>query len=329
MRHKLQPAVLADAAEALSRARLSNYRRFYGAQTDAEQYGLYRWNETLSMLFFKTLSLTEIAIRNQFHKTLSVRYGATGNNQSNDWYNYLVLSTRSVESIQKITHQKRRRRGPLLPKNPMPSPDDVVSKLTFGFWPHLLDVSQDTFGGSVDWSILLPAVLINHRQRDVTYWRQQRHQDAVFARLDLCNALRNRIAHHEPLWKTGDLLEERRARPGSPPVLSVQPAPTNENEALQRLHLFYDRLLELLGWMSPSLLNLHEVSETHFQLKALMSSRAIKHYRGIGLTETLCIDGYRKLSSLKKRFRQLSKKGVPVIVNQRSISIGHWTTLPY
>jgi hypothetical protein len=124
-----------SAAKALSHARLRNYRTFFGATDDRAAYGLYCWNDAISVALSRVLGFAEIALRNQFHTALSARYGvgATG---SHDWYDYLTLNPKSKEAIRKITHEWRRvgRTKQQVPRHPAPSPDDVVSKLTFGFW---------------------------------------------------------------------------------------------------------------------------------------------------------------------------------------------------
>ncbi|MDT9120960.1 hypothetical protein RSW84_26335, partial [Escherichia coli] len=86
--------------------------------------------------------------------------------------------------------------------------------LTFGFWPRLLDLKKDALHQNIDWGSILLDVLPGHPQRQATHWAKQKHQDGLFARLDLCNGLRNRIAHHEPIWKLGELMTEGRPRPG-------------------------------------------------------------------------------------------------------------------
>lgn len=330
----MQQGDFAAANAALSSARLSNYRAFFSASSETEVFGLYRWNEAVATQLFRIVSLAEIAIRNRFHMVLSAHYGAVGYAQSRDWYQYLSLGEKSKKSLDKILLVRRHRRW--IPRNPPPAPDDVVSKLTFGFWPHLLDVRQDTHGNRVDWAILLPLILVGHRQSgDPTYWTQQVHRDAIFARLDLCNGLRNRIAHHEPIWKAGPLLEERRSRQNAGPIPQVSPAPSNPDEALVRLRLCYQRVQELIGWMSPSLLDLHLASETHIQTEVLLTPAAVAHYRRVGQAKHFCINHHRTLRSLKKRLRYLSKKGAPVALyrDARALaeksSIGHWTTLPY
>ena len=209
MRKKIAEPALNDAAKDLSIPRLSSYRRFFGVTSNAQALGVYQWNEAVAMNLFRAVCVTEVSIRNRFHDVLRGEYGgATG-----DWYNKLRMGSKSVDSIEKITHIYRR--GQLRPKVPAPSPDDVVSKLTFGFWPYLLDVNRTVSNDAVDWDILLPRILVGHRQRnDRDFWRNSVRHDEIFARLDLCNSLRNRVAHHEPLWKAGQLLRRDVSVPG-------------------------------------------------------------------------------------------------------------------
>lgn len=238
------PALL----DAISHPRLSSYRRFFGTTSDAEALGLYSWNDELSAALFRVVSIVEIVLRNQFHKGLSRHLGHVGSSGSKDWYNYLALPQLSYNKIRSITHTKNH--GHWLPKNPVPSPDDVVSKLTFGFWPHLLDTTHLTTGAPVPWGAVLVDVLPGHRQSQVSHWNKQKHQDEFFGRMDLCNELRNRIAHHEPVWKLGPLMKEMRPRPNKL-MTQALPAPTTPSDSLMRLQLLYARLVELLGWLSP------------------------------------------------------------------------------
>lgn len=178
--------------QALSHARLSNYRSFFGAVDDAEALGLYQWNDDLSAVLFRTVSLLEVVLRNQFHHAMSLRYGVMGGHGSRDWYVHVALNPRSQSRVRDITHYKQGNQ--MLPRVPTPSPDDVVSGLTFGFWPHLLDLKWDSHQQIVDWGPIFVDVLPGHRQRQASYWTKRKHRDSLFARLDLCNELRNRIA---------------------------------------------------------------------------------------------------------------------------------------
>lgn len=308
--------------EALSHPRLSSYRKFFQVATDAEALGLYQWNEELSGALFRAVSLTEIVLRNQFHKVLSGKYGVFGTSGSRDWYQHIVLNPISKKKIQGATHYKRH--GTWLPRVPTASPDDVVSKLTFGFWPHLLDVVQDTAGSPVPWGTMLLAILPGHRQRLETHWRKLTHQDTFFARLDLCNELRNRIAHHEPIWKLGPLMEEARPRQGKT-VNVTAPAPQTPAEAIARLNLIYDRLTELLGWLSPPVSKAYAGSEIDTKCRALISASALKHFQArrqlaeVDLVKLIGKRGLRKMMRYAVRNRQ------PLHFKDGASSLGHWS----
>lgn len=261
---------------ALSRARLRNYRSFFGAVDDAEVLGLYRWSNDLSAELFWTIRLVEVVLRNGFHHALSRRYGAVGGEESKDWYEYVALDAHARSRIMGITHCKRGQHMVL--RVPCPSPDDVVSRLMFGFWPHLLDLKRDLLGDIVDWGGVLVDVLPGHRQRQVSYWAKLKHRDALFARLDLCNELRNRIAHHEPVWKLGPLMKEARARRGAPQTTEA-PAPATPAEALARLRLLYGRVIELLGWLAPDVAADHRKSHVHLRCLNLLREETLNAYR--------------------------------------------------
>ncbi|MEX0166989.1 Abi family protein [Pseudomonas brassicacearum] len=265
------PSTLARL-QALSYARLSNYRSFFGVSDDAQVLGLYEWNEDVSAVLFRTLSRIEIVLRNRFHGAMSQRYGIVGSAGSKDWYLHVALNPLSSKKIGKITHHRRGKH--IQPKVPAPTPDDVISRLTLGFWPHLLDLERDVHHRLVDWGPILIDVLPGHRQRQAAYWAKLKHRDALFARLDLCNELRNRIAHHEPVWKLGPLMEEGRYRTAKPLAIEAA-APSTPIEMLVRLQLIYGRLTELLQWLSPDIAALHLQSELHYRCLSLLRLEAL------------------------------------------------------
>ena len=96
---------------ALSHARLSSYRAFFAATGDSELLGLYAWNEELSACLFRTISLVEVVLRNQFHRQLSAHYGVNGSPGSRDWYLHLQLTPDSRKNIDKILFRRRDRKS--------------------------------------------------------------------------------------------------------------------------------------------------------------------------------------------------------------------------
>ncbi len=258
---------------AISTPRLSSYRKFFQPRTDEELLAIYRWNEDVCATFSRKLKWVEVVLRNRFHSALSLRYGTVGAAASRDWYHHLKLSAHSRDSVRKLTHNQRG-----VPRLPPPAPDDVVAKLTFGFWPALLDVEQDALGQRIGWGSILVEVVPGHRQTEEVYWRALAHRDALFARLDLCKDLRNRIAHHEPIWKQGALYEETKPRPRRTVAL-IEPAPNTPDEALVRLQLQHDRVMELMHWLSPEVARMLRADPAHQQGERLLQAAALLTYR--------------------------------------------------
>ncbi len=315
-------AYVGPFVDAISHARLSNYRTFFSPADDNETLGLYQWNDDVSGSLFRAMSLLEIVLRNQFHKALGSRYGAVGPTGGKDWFNHLTLNPDSRDKVKKITHRKRH--GTWLPRNPMPSPDDVVSKLTFGFWSHLLDVTTDATGQSLKWGDILVDVLPGHRMRLPTQWKQS-ERDALFARLDLCNEVRNRIAHHEPIWKLGPLMQEARARTGVTPTI-VAPAPPTPADAVDRLAVYYSRMVELLKWLSPDVAAAYRGCESDARCRMLLTHEALEHYRrrrSLGEVQLNQFLGERRLAKVLK---YASRHRQPVVLKRGEAVVGYWTS---
>lgn len=283
---------------------------FHGAN-DHELYGIYCWNEALSATLFRLISITEVVMRNRFHTVLSLHlhsHRSVGRNDSNDWYNHLTLPPKSAQKIQQETHVRHRRTGQLRPKVPAPSPNDVVSRMTFGFWPKLFDAN-------LPWGNLIPQIVPGHRYTTATHWSVLRNQDALYSRMDLVNKIRNRIAHFEPVWKQGDLYEERRYRQGSPAPALVQSAPNTPLDAIQRLQLIHDRIAELLKWLSPDRYNDYMASYVENHFNWICSAEGLAAYKQLQPGVNMPMARFkRELNSLLVRQAKVtvSRKNRPV-----------------
>lgn len=263
------PALIAT----ISVPRLNSYRAFFQPQTDEELLAIYRWHEDLCTHLNHILKWVEVAMRNGFHVALSAHYGVKGSAGGRDWYDHIRLLKHSVDSVHKITHWANG-----TPRRPAPTPDDVVAKLTLGFWPALLEVERDAAGRRMSWHQILPVLVSGHRYPHEAFWRQQANRDALQARLELCTYLRNRIAHHEPIWKQGALLEETKPRHRRVPAVQA-PAPSTPHDALARLQLQHARVMELLHWLSPAAARLVSQDSAFQQGQALLQAATLQAYR--------------------------------------------------
>ena len=270
--------VLATLA-ALSAPRMASYRAFFGPVSDNELYGLYCWNEAVSLAFLPLINSVEISLRNAFHRELSRRFGSQSGTPSSDWYNAIALTGKSLEKVRGVTHIARgsgaNRRH--VPRQPAPSPDDVVARQTFGFWKHMMDVGSQNNGQPVPWASIIPDLVPHHPQRQPAYWSQRR-QGTLFSRIDLVGDTRNRIAHLEPVWKMGPLMEEARAGQNYVPR-QVQPAPATAAEAIARLLLIRNRAFELLYWLSDARADDYKNSDYNKNLLGLLTQSSLIKFR--------------------------------------------------
>lgn len=179
---------IAALERSLSPARLAPYlTQAAGDKQLALKF--YLWNARLSKAFLYPLHVAEITIRNAMHVALSSIYGGAA------WILYnqprsrqFALTSESQNAWNNAQRRLIARRSRQNNSNPI-TPNDMVAALTFDFWSNLFRFDYDT-----EWSQLgllrsvFPNLPNNFGRPDV-----QRQVATV-------NDLRNRIAHHEPIY---------------------------------------------------------------------------------------------------------------------------------
>ena len=193
--------ILDELETSLSRERLGTYLVATGGDRE-KAIRLYIWNTEVSAAFYGPLQGLEVALRNAMHRLLAGRYGPA-------WYDNPAagLDAGALDRLESA-------RSGLKQGNP----SQVVAVLSFGFWVSLLGP-----GGRIDarrranyemtlWRPALRGVFAHRRPLT----RRQVHRP-----LDDLRILRNRIAHHEPIFR-------------------------------QNLALHHERLLDVAGWISPA-----------------------------------------------------------------------------
>ena len=161
----------------LSPERLGPYRAAVGGNLD-RAVALYEWNAKVSGALWITLGHVEVLVRNAMHQQLTQWSART--HQEPRWYLDPggVLISKSRETISEA-----RRRATLNGRR-LETPGRVVAELSLGFWRYLLISSYDR---SL-WPCLRNA------------WPNKRLRREVHDPLAELHDLRNRIAHHEPIY---------------------------------------------------------------------------------------------------------------------------------
>ena len=256
----IQPLIF---EQIISKPRLDSYRGYFRATT-REAIGLYMWNGEISSRLATLLSYFEIALRNNIHAGLSDFY-SHGASRSIHWYDVTRGQLKS-DTRQKID-AVRATRGPggqPIPRTPAPSPDEVVSRVTFGFWPAVLSAIDRRYADQ-----LFPRVFPHHPLTAVPAdWKDSTKRKAALSYIYELNELRNRIAHHEPLWKFAAIKDT-----SVHPPITLVPASVNQASSIDR----FRRLISLLegGVGSLSLQLLEDTFHANKGIASVVASRAV------------------------------------------------------
>lgn len=175
-----------DALEAsLSPERLATYVQSANGDREKALY-LYTWNTAISAAFYAPLQGLEVALRNALHQQLEIAYGA-------EWYDNQKcgLDAGALNRIDDAKNQLGKGKYPI-------DPPHLVAELPFGFWVSLLGS-----GGRPR------APECNKKNYEMTLWRPALYKAFPYSKrkradthkpLDFLRTLRNRIAHHEPIF---------------------------------------------------------------------------------------------------------------------------------
>lgn len=164
----------------LSQARFERYRTFAGGD-EARAVALYSANVVLSQAFYVPLHAVEIALRNRIHDCLTPMHGER-------WFDQDMFKKLEHQPEQLAELYERLKTHKI-----DPSPGQVVSGLTFGYWTQLLSSTYDEL-----WQKELKEIARDDRGKRMA--RKALHEPLTNLR-----NLRNRIAHYEPIitWDLG------------------------------------------------------------------------------------------------------------------------------
>jgi hypothetical protein len=156
----------------------------------ARAIALYEWNMAVSSALFETLGAFEVVLRNAMHERLSVYYSRRYHN-SGSWYSLAPLDADGRAAVD-IAIDRATDKG-MQPE----LPGKVVAELSFGFWRYLLSKKYR----NTIWPAVKSAFPSHPDGQHLT-------QAAVREPVVQLYFLRNRIAHHEPIFRR-DLAVDR------------------------------------------------------------------------------------------------------------------------
>lgn len=203
-----------DLEQAFDPGRLAPYYPADGNQL--AMVTTYFWNVALCKELYLSLGTVEVTMRNAIHNTLTAHFDTPG------WYDVSgLLQEREAQAIARSKKEIHDAGKPA-------TPGRVVAAMTFGFWTGLLSAlyGESPYGPSL-WTpndAELTRIAFPHLHPS------NQNRGYVHRRFNTIRALRNRVVHHEPIWR-GVRMQNRRIVP---------------------LKSLYHDALEAIGWISPS-----------------------------------------------------------------------------
>ncbi|WP_372635614.1 Abi family protein [Alcanivorax jadensis] len=270
-RVQVDQAFIAAIEERISKARLDSYRGYFSCSDDAEVVGAYLWNKSLATAFYPLLQAIEVTLRNAIHHSATAHF--SGNRE---WF----LMRRFPQKNNKAKWFYKKKNGDSI--NPRPDPDTVVSRLTFGYWVELLTAGyDDPVDNNLLWPTLIPAVFPN--ANGVMATRRSLHK-----RFKFIKDFRNRVGHHEPLWKIKDTIN------GAGNI--ERSGPTNPDESIARLNEYIGLMLDALRWMSDERYQFVRGTGLVEQVEQLCSIEALHSFQRKGPASGKFNKLYKKMS---------------------------------
>lgn len=185
---QIQPSELKNIKKSLSEARLTRYIKDAGGDPVKAMH-LYSWNTLLSQSLYSTMQTWEVTLRNHVNGLLCWKYTKSWPFGAKNFLRQLRKSDRERvdEAVARIA-----KNGKAVP------PDAVFADLSLGFWVSMLGARYE----------VTLAMRPNGNIGRVFPLRPRMDRQDASDKCDKLLALRNRIAHHEPIYHMP--LDERR-----------------------------------------------------------------------------------------------------------------------
>lgn len=191
----------------LSGPRIDSYKSLFTSHSEKEIYGIYLWNKALCAAIYPILQAAEIALRNTIDTAARELYGDYWyekiphfqvKDKSGKWVddeNYKSLKSQFKGAKNSVLRTLRKKQT--IPADFKPDFDKVVAETNFVLWE---DALHHCFFKVGDKSFLWPT----KTKKAFANWPDKSSKKTHIRLYDLVSEIRpfrNRLSHHEPLWK--------------------------------------------------------------------------------------------------------------------------------
>lgn len=244
----------AEMLNSINAARVAPYRDYFQCKSDKEALGAYFWGQAVATAIQPTLGIYEVVLRNAIHREAS-KLSSGGLVFSYPWYDRqeqgaLPLRHKTQSKVDEVLFDKTGARRTL-------APDQVVASLSFGFWSSLLEGLTQRERPKI-----LTRVFSGHPHSRFIHWSKRENAAALIRQLKRIQALRNAVAHHEPIWKAHRLMGTER----------------HWSQSVLSLREFQDEILTVLSWCCPASADIARQSYATRTFRHICSTDAVHAY---------------------------------------------------
>lgn len=219
--------------ELITNERLNSYAPIFQHSDDVELVGAYLWNTHVCSALYPLLTAAEVTLRNAINTALTRDLGSFWWKGTKLHYNsftqgapppYSVnaLKNNFSNAAKQVIKDKKRRYGV---SNATPTHHEIIAKTEFSTWEFILDSQFN--GPNRIWPQHLGSVFRGA-------WPTSKAGSMLSSSRDLVKTIRefrNRVSHHEPVWKR----------------YGVQ----SEADAIAHLHEKIGKIKQLIALVSP------------------------------------------------------------------------------
>ena len=247
----------------ITRDRISSYANVFRTQSDIELVGAYLWNINICSSLYPLLSSAEVTLRNAIDtaiiKDLGYFWWTTNKlhfksfnprNQNDLPFAVKAIRTNFSTATDLVKRDKKTRYR----NTSYPTHQEIIAKTEFSTWEFILD--NEFMRPDLIWPKRLGDVFKGH-------WGTTKTSKLLSNTKDLVKTVRefrNRVSHHEPVWKRYGV--------------------ANENDAITHLHEKINKIIALIEIVSPEkrkLLEKNQIIERTYRACSIEELRYFQH----------------------------------------------------
>lgn len=259
--------------------RIAAVQNFFKTTGDTDLLGCYAWSQAVSASLLPLMADLEVPLRNSLHVSLSQYYGGS---DSFDWmmtsppFKYKGSGPKPKRAAHSMASKTQENIATAVDKlsikRKKPTPDDIVAAMPFGFWEQIINSLDHKSHPAGLQNSILSSVFPHAPDLHLYPYGSLAFKLRVVNLLSCIRDVRNRIGHHDAIWKTPEF-DTNGARGF---------IPRSPRHTINSLRLLAERIAWFAGWVNPNINQYMRWSDHWMSYMILLNQEALAIYRTTG-----------------------------------------------